>query len=335
MSVPRKIAAHGIPKFDPLINAVRQTVVTRGLFEGARRVLVAVSGGLDSMSLLAALRVIAPQWKLDLAVAHVDHGIHENAADHAQFVEQHSAAIGLPFFVRRLKVRARRGESLEEAARDARHAALRDMADEGGADRVATAHHLDDQAETVLYRALRGAGTSGLAGIRPLAPPFARPFLDVRRVDIESFAARHAIEFVTDPTNADIRFVRNAIRREAMPILERIMPGTSRSLARLADIARDEGDLLAAIGDDAAREIAVVADGEVRIAIKAYRNLDPKRARLALRSLLSGLGDIWSLARIENLDRHLRSDSAGKGARFGSELSIHRVTGEFVIKKVR
>ncbi|MCL4234359.1 MAG: tRNA lysidine(34) synthetase TilS [Deltaproteobacteria bacterium] len=133
---------------------------------------------------------------------------------------------------------------LEAAAREARHAALEKISDEFGATRIATAHHRDDQTETVLERVTRGAGSRGLRGILPVKGRWVRPFLDVGRESIDKFAASRRLEWREDPTNADTDRARNAIRHRVLPALRDARPGCDEVLARTAEIARREDAVL-------------------------------------------------------------------------------------------
>ncbi|MGC2160541.1 MAG: tRNA lysidine(34) synthetase TilS [Silvibacterium sp.] len=222
--------------------------LNRALLRPGMRLAVAVSGGADSVALLRALLEAAPEIGLVLSVAHVHHGIRGAEADaDAAFVAGLAAQFGLAFHRKDVDAPAaarEHRETLEEAARNLRYAWFRELLASGVADAVATAHTLDDQAETVLHKLLRGAWTEGLSGIHPvLAQPkgtILRPFLGVRRVEIEDWLSRIGQSWREDATNADTAYTRNRLRRELLPALAAYNPQICGHLANLATLARDE-----------------------------------------------------------------------------------------------
>jgi tRNA(Ile)-lysidine synthase len=211
-------------------------------------VLVAVSGGMDSVTLLHLLHAVAPAESLRLAVGHVDHGLRAESRTDLAFVADYATRLGVPCYMRRVDVRARMqacGESLEEAARELRYAALAEMAAEAGATRIATGHTADDQAETVLMRVLRGTGVSGLAGIPPRRDAIIRPLLPLWRHDVEAYIAAHGLAYRSDSSNADREILRNRLRLELLPQLEYLYaPQLRARLVHLAQMARDDDAVL-------------------------------------------------------------------------------------------
>ncbi len=212
------------------------------------RVAVAVSGGADSVGLLRALHEAAPEIGLVLSVAHVHHGIRGAAADEdVQFVAALAQRLGLAFYSHRVDAPGtaqKNKQTLEEAARHLRYAWFRELIAAGRVDAVATAHTLDDQAETVLHRLLRGAWTEGLSGIHPdvagAGGPILRPFLDVRREEIRAWLREIGQAWREDASNEDTAHTRNRIRHTLMPQLAEFNPRIAEQLAHLATIARDE-----------------------------------------------------------------------------------------------
>ena len=196
--------------------------------------VLAVSGGVDSMVLLHSLHSLSPEIGISIHVAHLDHGIRENSRRDAEFVKKVCEDMGVPFTIERIEVRKERGESLEEAARRVRYSFLERVRKETKADLIATAHHKDDLAETVLYRIVRGTGIRGLVGMRPKDGHLIRPLLIFTREEIEEYARKNGIDFVTDETNFDRRYARNFIRHEVIPILKELNPSLSDSLYRLS-----------------------------------------------------------------------------------------------------
>lgn len=220
-----------------IVARVRRTLRDRGLIEPGMRVLAACSGGPDSAAMLAALAALREELDFELHSASVNHGLRPGAAADVECAAAQALDLAVPFHG--LCVQLSPGASLQAAARDARYAALLGLAAQLGAQRIAVGHTLEDQAETVLMRMLRGAGVHGLAGIEPLrADGVMRPLIDCSRADVAAFAAQHAGGLAHDPSNSDLRFERVRIRHELLPLLEREDPAIAAHLGDLADDAR-------------------------------------------------------------------------------------------------
>lgn len=212
------------------------------------RLAIGLSGGADSVALTRALSARAGELGLVLHAAHLHHGLRGADADADQdFARELAASLGLQFHTGHVDTAAearQQGESIEEAARRLRYAWFRELLAAGRLDAVATAHTLDDQAETVLGKFLRGAWTEGLSGIHPIVT-FAdglilRPMLAVTRPEVESYLASLGQTWREDATNSDPAFTRNRIRHQLLPELERWNPQIRAHLANMAALARDE-----------------------------------------------------------------------------------------------
>lgn len=212
------------------------------------RLAVAVSGGADSVALFRSLLGAAPKIGFVLSVAHLHHGIRGAEADgDAQFVTGLASQYGLALHRSDADAPAAaqaNRETLEEAARNLRYAWFQTLLESGEVDAIATAHTLDDQAETVLHKLLRGAWTEGLSAIHPVITyprgQILRPFLATRRVTIEAWLKEIGQGWREDATNADTAYTRNRIRHELLPVLESYNPQVRTQLANLATLARDE-----------------------------------------------------------------------------------------------
>ena len=219
------------------------------------RVLCAVSGGADSMCLLALLRETGDY---DLGAAHFEHGIRggESLRDCA-FVEGFCRERGVPCFVAHADVPARAREmglGVEEAARTLRYAFLDEVADREGYDWIATAHNADDNAETVLFHLARGTGPKGLCGIPPRRGRIIRPLLQLSRAEIEDYLAASGTPHVEDSTNESERYSRNRIRHAVMPVLREINPAFSEAAARTGRLLRRDEDCLDALAEAFVKE---------------------------------------------------------------------------------
>lgn len=238
-----------------LLHAVESTIRRRGLFGEGAHVLVACSGGGDSVGLLCALVRLRERLSLRLSCATVDHGLRPEAKDELAFVAAIAKAHDVPFYG--LAVEVGPGASVQAQARERRYAALLQLAASIGAGHVATGHTIDDQAETVLSRLLRDGGLHGLSALLPRRDDgVVRPLIDCSRASLRAFLASESQQFVDDPSNQDGRFERVRIRNEVLPLLEAIRPRATEKLASLADEVRAleamrerDGDRVRALGD--------------------------------------------------------------------------------------
>lgn len=198
-----------------------------------QRVLIAVSGGGDSMALLHVLGRLATRLDITLFAHGVDHGLRPAAHAELQLAAQLASELGVPFSRSTLQLAA--GGNLQARARAARYAELDLAAERLGAHWVATAHHADDRAETLLLRLLRGASPSALGVLPPAAERRLRPFIRAPKSAILQHLQRHSVPHALDPSNVDPRFLRTRVRHELLPLLEQLTPGAARRLNLLAD----------------------------------------------------------------------------------------------------
>ena len=248
---------------------------------------VAFSGGADSTALLAALAALSGQRRR-LRSIHVDHALQSSSRAWARHCRAIAATLGVPILLRRVQVECLPGQSLEAQARTARYAALAAELEAG--ELLLTAHHQDDQLETVLLQLLRGAGVAGLAAM-PAVMPFSqgllcRPLLEVRRAELVHWVERRGLPCIEDPANADERFDRNYLRHKVLPALEARFRGAAAAVARSARHAAEAQQL---IGELAAADVARCADGAT-LSAAALRRLPLPRRRNALRAWIRAAG---------------------------------------------
>jgi len=232
---------------------IRLEAEREGLWRPGDTILAAVSGGPDSTALLHLLWRLSGECGLGLAAAHVNHGFRgEESAEEAEFVRRLCAGLGVPLELAELHLPTyieETGMNAQDAAREKRYAFLREAAARRGASRIALAHHADDQAETVLMRLLRGAGTTGISGMpmkrRDGDMELIRPLLRISKKEILAYCERVGLDYREDSSNRKTVYFRNAVRLEILPFLRRYNPNVSESLIRLADISRAEDDFLA------------------------------------------------------------------------------------------
>ena len=255
--------------------------------EPARR-LVAYSGGLDSTVLLHAL-CTAGAPAAPLVAVHVHHGLHPDADRWAHHCRRFAEHLGVEYIERRIEIATSDPRGPEGAARAARYAAIAELVQPG--DHLLTAHHEEDQAETLLLNLMRGSGTAGLAGIGAVQPFgkgwLLRPLLDVPRAALEAYAAAHALEWCEDPSNAELRYDRNFLRGDILPALRRRWPAVSARLARSARLLGEASELQDEL---AALDLAALGGEPARLPVAALARLSPARQRNVLRFAIRRLG---------------------------------------------
>jgi len=266
--------------------------------------LVAYSGGLDSTVLLhATVRVAGPSA---VVAVHVHHGLQPAADVWPAHCEARSRELGVAFECARLQGGPARGASLEAWARDERYRALAAIARRLGARAALTAHHADDQVETVLMRLGRGTGIDGLAGIEPATNlagvAVLRPLLALRRAELAGYARAHALRWIEDPSNADTRRTRNALRHQVLPAIDARMPGFRQHLLDVLPQLRAARDAQAAL---AAQDLQRARSG-AGLDRSVLRELPAPRRQAALRAWLRELGlRMPSVAKLLEIDRQL------------------------------
>jgi tRNA(Ile)-lysidine synthase len=271
--------------------AVRQA----GFFQAGDRVGVAVSGGADSVLLLDYMAALGSELGLRLSVVHFNHCLRgeESEADE-RFVRERARELGFDFLVARADVARlarERKKNLEATARDLRYRFFFSLVGPAKLDKVATAHTASDQAETVLLRLVRGAGTRGLGGIHPtLEGGVVRPFLSLTRAEVESEVTRRGLAFCNDSSNRDTRFKRNRLRREVMPLLEKeFNPRIVTALSGFADRARDEEAFMEAEARERSRPWILREADALKIPVRRLNEFAPAIARRVLRQMFAGI----------------------------------------------
>lgn len=233
-----------------LLNNFRKSLTQSGCIPVGSRVLVAVSGGADSVALLSLLHQVAGTMDLHLEAAHLDHALRNESLADARFVEQLCLELKVPLTMERLSVaelaRQQKG-NLEEVARDVRRAFLTTTARARNCQLIALAHHADDQAETFLMRLLRGSGTAGLAGMRMVSDLVVRPLLSFQRDDLLDYLQDKGLAWREDESNLDQTFTRNRVRHQLVPILESFNPNIRRQIAGLCEQLRKDDDFFSGL----------------------------------------------------------------------------------------
>jgi len=309
-----------------------------GIGPGAR-VVAAVSGGPDSMAMLHLLKASADREGWRVIAAHVNHGFRpQESAAEAELVRETAVEWGIPFELAEIDMPAHiaeTGENAQAASRERRYAFLRETARRHGASRIAVAHHADDQAETVLMRILRGSGVKGLAGI-PMKRgeeelELIRPLLRITKSELLAYNQRHGVPSASDSSNAKTHYLRNSVRLEALPYLERYNPDLRAGLARLAELASADDDYMEAEARRALAAGARRAGGGWRLDLNVLRGLHLALQRRMIKLILNGLAGLHAQARFEQVEEIVSTLTADRPdvARFdiGSGLVLIREYG--------
>jgi tRNA(Ile)-lysidine synthase len=326
-----------------------------GLPVAGEQVIVAVSGGADSVALVLGLEelVRAGRLKVSLVVAHLDHGLREESGEDARWVLGLAGELGVEVEVGRASL-TEAGGNLEQAARGARYEFLREVAQRHGARVVVTGHTMDDQAETVLLRLLRGSGAEGLGGMKAVRAlgarsevRLARPLLRwARREETENFCKARGVEARRDAMNEDESFARVRVRRRLLPLMLTFNPRAVEALARAAELLREDAETLNA----AARELLEAAgtrelgqrgsegesaseggvSGVAALDVKVLLSAPPALRRRALRLWLGrGRGDLrrLELAHLLGVEKLLEGERGGRVAELPGGSFVERRRG--------
>lgn len=232
-----------------IIKKVDNTISKYRMIGRGDRVIVAVSGGADSVCLLDVLHSLKGVLGIELVVAHFDHGLRPGEdASETEFVKSLATSFDCDFVTKKAGPALKLGSaSLEERARDVRYRFLKEVKEQFSAQKIAMGHNLNDQAETVLMRLLRGSGPSGLSGIPPVRDThIIRPLIEVTRSQIQSYLSNRGLSHITDSSNSETKHLRNEIRLNLLPQLERYQPKIVEILGRTAGIMREENEWLEA-----------------------------------------------------------------------------------------
>lgn len=278
-----------------------------GQIERGNHLIVALSGGVDSVVLLDLLAALSLKMQFKLSAVHVNHGISANADKWGKFCRDLCRTSGIPLKIAKLKISRESGVSLEAAARDARYQVFGKLK----ADYVVLAQHLDDQAETLLLQLLRGAGAKGLGAMplvrkqsSDLAPRILRPLLEMPRSEIESYARNNQLHWITDESNTDVSFDRNFLRHEIFPVLEQRFPSYRTTFLRASRHLAEASSLLDELAAADGNNCSVAG----KLQVEGLRKLDSPRAKNLLRHTLVQQGvTLPSTVKLEEILRQLLS----------------------------
>jgi tRNA(Ile)-lysidine synthase len=287
------------PAVGRVLRQVTATARRHKMFRASGHVVVAVSGGADSLCLLHTMVRLRRLLRVDVVCFHFDHRLRTGSDGDAAYVCRQAGRLGVPFVLRVAGSKPRKGESVEAWARVARYAALLEVADELGAE-AAVGHTADDQAETVLLALLRGGGLEAVAAMRPVSRPIVRPLLEVTRDETVAFCRSLHLRPRQDPMNEDPRFMRAALRRSGIPALEKAVGrGVKGSLVRTAALLRTDADYLEGLAREAEREVVSNDGDDVFLRADVLAGLPASLASRVVRRAMFGTGMVPESAHVD------------------------------------
>ena len=314
-----------------LVRTVRATIRRYSLFAPGEKVVVAVSGGIDSMVLLELLPTLEELGR-NLVVAHLNHLLRgEESEQDEEFVREAARRHGVPCRVQRVAVKElahREKRSLEDAGREARQRFFESLLRSEGARAVALAHHGDDQAETVLMRLLRGSGAAGLTGMAPRTGWKVRPLLEATRQEIVEYALSRNIPFREDRSNADQRFLRNRIRHELLPLLATYNPLIIRTLGGTAAILGADDELLTGRAEQRFALLVTASAGKLLFPVaELLHEPDAVRFRIYRRAIQELCGNLRGISsrHLMDVDRLLSHEAPSCSVSLPRNLRVGRV----------
>jgi tRNA(Ile)-lysidine synthase len=313
-----------------LINKVKGTIDRYNMLKKGDIVLVAVSGGPDSVCLLEVLNYLKDEYRLSLHVAHLNHKFRKEADKEAEFVRKLAEEKGIASTIEAIDVKEyciKKGLSKQEGAREVRYDFLNRIADEVGATRIATGHTADDQAETFLMRLIRGSGASGLSAIPPVRGRIIRPLIEIKKTEALGFLKENNIRYVKDPTNIRPVYLRNKIRLELLPLLvKRFNPNIASALCREADILREDEAFLNGIADTIFKEMVTAQEKDsITLNYLRFSGLHPAiKKRVVRRAVAELTGGLKRISYIHITSAIDAVKNTGKGIDLTDNIRIER-----------
>ena len=295
---------------------IKQYIMDNELLQRGQTVIVALSGGMDSVALFDVLNKLKEEFGISLICAHYDHGIRETAKRDALFAEELANKYKVPFYLGEgdvPKYAKEKGVSIEMAARECRYDFLFEIKNNTGADYIATAHHKTDQVETVLLNIIRGSGSLGISGMKNNTGNIIRPFLCVKREQIHKYITVNNLPYVQDETNEDTAYKRNRIRHELVPVLRTYNPAIDDAIVRLAEISSCNEDFIADFAKKSMDKMFSFRNNEYILLKNLFikQHLSIKRA--ILRSILGEINCLkdMSFSRLAEMLNFIETSSTG------------------------
>jgi tRNA(Ile)-lysidine synthase len=306
-----------------IIRTVKKTIVENSMFKSGDHVLVAVSGGPDSLALIHLLDTLSSFFSFRLAIAHLNHCLRQKESERdAEFVAALARKLNLPVYMEKQDVRQyqrRHKLSLEEAARRVRYTFLNQVAEANGFNKIALGHHYDDNAELLLMYLLRGSGPLGLSGIPPVRDrKIVRPLINVKRSEIIDYLTEKELEYVSDTSNADLNYLRNKLRHDLIPqLLSSYNPKIRETLNRTASIIRSEEEWIEALIDPIFKNTLICQeDDKICLSREGFEQIPlAARRRLIRKAILTVKGNLRRIT-YAHIDATIRLAMTGPAVGF-------------------
>lgn len=299
-----------------ILKKIEKTIEKYNMLSLGDHVLIGLSGGPDSVCLLHILYDLKIKYKLKISAAYIDHGLRPNdVPKEIEFCKKLCDNLSVDFYNQSVNVREfaqMEKINIQEAARILRYGALDQLSLNIKAQKIAVAHNADDQAETVLMRLLRGAGPAGLSGIHPVRKKIIRPLIEVERVEIEKFLIEKNIPFITDPSNENLKYLRNRIRQNLMPVIKSISPQATKIISKTADIIREENDYInVSVTKALMKLMSRKTDKKVELFCNPMEVLNIVILRRALRVAIDSVRDLKAIE-FEHIEEIIKLIKKGK-----------------------
>lgn len=304
-----------------------------GLVESGDRILVGVSGGIDSVVLLDILVKIQRKMKLKIAVAHVNYGLRKESDRDNKFVKELSGKYCFPFFEKKVKLA---GSNIEEKARDIRYGFFNEIAKCEGFNKIAVAHHKNDLVETFFLNLVRGSGLTGLVSMKQKNGNLVRPLLFATRKEIEEYAKENKLKYVEDVTNKDLTIKRNLVRHRIIPEFEKMNPDFVETISSEIQTLREVNDIISDITTNHYKKLAKETENSVELSVKYLCTLHPYlQSEIIRKSLLHAKGDLRDISRknIEDILKLTKKPFGTKKVHLPGCLLAERTYDKIVLEK--
>ncbi len=323
-------------------NKVKQTIEKYNLIEENDKILVAVSGGPDSLSLLNILHDLG----YDLCVAHVNHGLRENAQIDEEFVEKFCKEKSIPCYIKKIKLKEEmeldvnlKGMSTEEAGRKIRYDFFKEILEEQKCTKIATAHNSNDNVETVIMNVFRGSGMSGLKGIEPIRGNIIRPLIETTRREIEDYCTENELKPRHDESNDETVYTRNKVRLELIPYIEKnINSNVVNNITRMSKIISEEERFILDMVEEAYNKIVLKEEKNIVICkLKLFNELDVViRKRLILKMIIKVLGNAKDIEKVhvDDVVKLCQNNVGGKFLTPNKNIKISVLQGKVKFERI-
>lgn len=320
-----------------MLNKVSQTIKKYNLLEKDDKVLVGVSGGPDSMTLLVVLHSLG----YNICVAHVNHGLRENAILDEKYVEEYCNKNEIPCFVKKINLKENlNGMTTEEAGRKARYDFFEEICEKEKCNKIATAHNSNDNAETVIMNMIRGSGLSGLKGIEPKREKIVRPLIETSRIEVEKFCEENNINPRHDESNDEATYTRNKVRLELIPyIKDNINSNVVTNINRMANIVAEEERFISGIVEEAYENIVIAETLNKKVVcnLKLFNKLDiVVRKRLVLKLIIKVLGNAKDIEKVhvDDIIKLCENNVGGKFLTPNKNIKVSVLSGKLTFEKI-